>query len=61
LHGVSNLKIGRDGMRIARFILQERFGRRASENVQVPDVDMQELSEIQELPAVALAVPPETL
>jgi glycosyltransferase involved in cell wall biosynthesis len=62
IHGVSNLKVVRDGLRIARFILRERFGRgRASKNLLVPEVDMRELSDIQELPAVALAVPPEAL
>jgi glycosyltransferase involved in cell wall biosynthesis len=59
LHGVSNLKIGRDGLRIARFIFRERFGRRTPEGDLVLEGDMQELSEIHELPAVALAVPPE--
>jgi glycosyltransferase involved in cell wall biosynthesis len=29
LHGLSNLKVFRDGMRIARFIFRERFGRSA--------------------------------
>lgn len=29
LHGMSNLKVFRDGMRIARFIFRERFGRSA--------------------------------
>ena len=55
LHGVSNLSIGRDGIRIAKFILREHFNRRVPGNVLAPEVD------IQELQAVALAVPPEAL
>ena len=61
LHGVSNLRIGRDGIRIAKSILREHFGGRAPGNVRVPEVTIQELSSIQELPAVALAMPPEAL
>lgn len=61
IHGVSNLKIGRDGLRIAKFILREHFGRRVPENTLVSELDMQKLSDIQELSAVALAVSPEAL
>ena len=61
IHGVSNLRVGRDGLRIAKFILQEYLGRRGPENILVPEVDMQALSDIRELPAVAMAVSPETL
>ena len=61
LHGMSNLKVVRDGMRIAKFILRERFAGRTAENTPGREVDAQELSDEQELPAVALAVPPEAL
>lgn len=61
LHGMSNLKVFRDGMRIAKFILRERFAGRTAENTPGREVDAQELSDAQELPAVALAVPPEAL
>jgi glycosyltransferase involved in cell wall biosynthesis len=61
LHGMSNLKVVRDGMRIAKFILRERFAGRTAENTSGREVDAQELSDAQELPAVALAVPPEAL
>jgi glycosyltransferase involved in cell wall biosynthesis len=61
LHGMSNLKVFRDGMRIAKFIFRERFVGRTAENTPGREVDAQELSDAQELPAVALAVPPEAL
>lgn len=32
IHGTSNLRIGRDGTRIAKFILRERFASRANKN-----------------------------
>jgi len=53
LHGMSNLKIVRDGMRIAKFIVRERFARRIPECTREPEVDLEELS------VAALAVPPE--
>jgi glycosyltransferase involved in cell wall biosynthesis len=61
LHGMSNLKVVRDGMRIAKFIFRERFAGRTAENTPGREVDVQKLSDAQELPAVALAVPPEAL
>jgi glycosyltransferase involved in cell wall biosynthesis len=37
IHGLSNLKVFRDGMRIAKFILRERFGRSARPGVGTPE------------------------
>jgi hypothetical protein len=48
LHGMSNLKVVRDGIRIAKFILRERFVRRASKD------SLPEVNEIPELPIVAM-------
>jgi glycosyltransferase involved in cell wall biosynthesis len=61
LHGMSNLKVMRDGIRIAKFILRERFAGRTAKNDLSVEVDACELPAVQELPAVALAVPPEAL
>ena len=60
LHGMSNLKVVRDGMRIAKFIVRERFAGRTVKDSLGP-VKLEELSDIQERPAVALAMPPEAL
>jgi glycosyltransferase involved in cell wall biosynthesis len=51
LHGMSNLKVMRDGMRIAKFILRERFGGRAGKNA------LGRGGDVWEMPAVALTVP----
>ena len=55
IHGMSNLKVVRDGWRIAKFILRERFAGRTAKKTLTREKDAQEL------PAVALAVPPEVL
>lgn len=55
LHGMSNLKVVRDGIRIAKFILRERFAARTVRETLGREVDAQELS------AIVLAVPPEAL
>ena len=51
LHGLSNLKVVRDGMRIAKFILRERLIGRAGKYVPAPE------EHVQQLPAAAVAVP----
>jgi glycosyltransferase involved in cell wall biosynthesis len=60
LHGMSNLKVVRDGIRIAKFIIRERFAGRTVKH-SLSEVQLQELSDIQERPAIALAMPPEVL
>jgi hypothetical protein len=50
LHGMSNLKVVRDGIRIAKFILRERFVRQTGKDA-LPQSD-----EAWEQPAIALAV-----
>ena len=52
LHGMSNLKVIRDGWRIGKFIFRERFGGRTAKDAVDRRVDVWEVS------AVALAVPP---
>lgn len=49
LHGISNLKVMRDGIRIAKFICRERFGRRDGKSAS----SLEELAK--ELPVVVLA------
>jgi glycosyltransferase involved in cell wall biosynthesis len=61
LHGVSNLKVVRDGIRIVKFILRERLASRTPKTTRSREVDVQDLSDIQDLPAVPLTVPPEAL
>jgi glycosyltransferase involved in cell wall biosynthesis len=61
LHGMSNLKVVRDGWRIAKFIFRERFAGRTAKNTVGRERDTQELPGTAELPTVALAVPPEVL
>jgi Glycosyl transferase family 2 len=51
LHGESNLKVIRDGIRIAKFIFRERFGSRTAEDTQALEETVTELS------AISLAVP----
>jgi glycosyltransferase involved in cell wall biosynthesis len=51
LHGMSNLNVMRDGMRIAKFILRERFATRTGSGVLHAD------ARSRVLPTVALAVP----
>jgi glycosyltransferase involved in cell wall biosynthesis len=51
LHGMSNLKVVRDGMRIARFIVRERFAPKASRKPRLRDDDTLALL------AAALVVP----
>jgi hypothetical protein len=51
LHGMSNLKVMRDGIRIAKFILRERFGDRMVKD------GLRREAAVQELPVVALAIP----
>jgi glycosyltransferase involved in cell wall biosynthesis len=51
LHGMSNLKVTRDGIRIVKFILRERFRGRTGQNT-LPQGDLAEGS-----PVVALAAP----
>lgn len=53
LHGMSNLKVFRDGMRIARFIFRERFATQVAK----PTLDRAE--DPVELPVIALAAPAE--
>ena len=53
LHGMSNLKVVRDGIRIARFIIRERSAARQPMSTPEPAVRLTEFS------AVALAVSPE--
>ena len=53
LHGMSNLKVVRDGMRIAKFIIRERSATRRPASTQEPRVRRAEFS------AVALAGSPE--
>jgi glycosyltransferase involved in cell wall biosynthesis len=53
LHGMSNLKVVRDGIRIARFIIRERSAARQPMRTPKPKVRSAELS------AVAVAIPPE--
>lgn len=55
LHGMSNLKVVRDGIRIGKFIVRERFAGRTVKN-SLGQVKLQELSDIQERPAIALAM-----
>jgi glycosyltransferase involved in cell wall biosynthesis len=43
LHGVSNLKVVRDGIRIGKFIVRERLAGRKSENTLGGEVDLKEL------------------
>jgi glycosyltransferase involved in cell wall biosynthesis len=58
LHGESNLKVIRDGIRIAKFIIRERFGSRRPENTLAVAANITELpASMTELPAVPLAVP----
>ena len=61
LHGMSNLKVVRDGIRIAKFIVRERFAGRTAKNAPGQKVDVHEQPDVRELQAVALAVPPEAL
>jgi glycosyltransferase involved in cell wall biosynthesis len=60
LHGMSNLKVVRDGIRIAKFIVRERLARRTVEDGPGP-IRLHDLSDVQERPAVVLAMPPESL
>ncbi len=53
LHGMSNLKVVRDGLRIAKFIIRERSAARQPMSTPEPAVRLTEFS------AVALAVSPE--
>jgi glycosyltransferase involved in cell wall biosynthesis len=54
IHGVSNLKVVRDGIRIGKFIARERFGARGAAK------GTSELgAALPDLPAVALAVQPD--
>ena len=61
LHGLSNLKVVRDGIRIAKFILRERFAGQATKEALGQEDDPEPLPEAQTLQTVALAVPPEAL
>jgi glycosyltransferase involved in cell wall biosynthesis len=61
LHGMSNLKVVRDGIRIAKFIFLERFVGRTAKNALGPESEVQELPKVQELTAVALTVTPKVL
>jgi glycosyltransferase involved in cell wall biosynthesis len=60
LHGMSNLKVVRDGWRIAKFILRERFVGQSAKDTLDQEDDAQKL-DAQKLSVVALAVPPEAL
>jgi glycosyltransferase involved in cell wall biosynthesis len=51
IYGLSNLKVMRDGIRIAKFILRERFGDRTVKD------GLRREAAVQELPVVALAIP----
>lgn len=59
LHGMSNLKVVRDGLRIAKFILRERFLSRAANEAVGQVLSVVELPAAQELRAAALKVPPQ--
>jgi glycosyltransferase involved in cell wall biosynthesis len=59
LHGMSNLNVVRDGIRIAKFIVREHFSGRPVEDTAQLKADAQEPPSAQELPPVALAVPTE--
>jgi glycosyltransferase involved in cell wall biosynthesis len=61
LHGMSNLKVVRDGLRIAKFILRERFLSRAAKDAVGHVLSVVELPVAQDLPAAALKVPPQAL
>jgi glycosyltransferase involved in cell wall biosynthesis len=61
LHGMSNLKVVGDGLRIAKFILRERFLSRAAKDAVGHVLSVVELPVAQELPAAALKVPPQAL
>ncbi len=53
LHGMSNLKVFRDGVRIARFIFRERFAGRTAKNT------LDRVADLAEPPAVASGTPAE--
>jgi hypothetical protein len=58
---MSNLKVMRDGIRIAKFIWRERFGGQTAKNTLVREDSTRELPHAQELSPVVMAVPPEAL
>ena len=58
IHGTSNLKVFRDGMRIAKFIIRERFASRPANNALGQESTVSALAD-EEFQTVALAVPPE--
>lgn len=61
LHGMSNLKVIRDGWRIAKFIMRERFAGRIAKKALLPEACAEEAPDAQEFPIIALVVPPEAL
>jgi glycosyltransferase involved in cell wall biosynthesis len=62
IHGLSNLKVVRDGTRIAKFIMRERFIGRAAKDQPLREEQVQEpsvaLPEVQEPPVVTLSASP---
>lgn len=61
IHGMSNLKVFRDGIRIAKFILRERFIGPIVKSTPTQLAEMPELSSGSDVPSVVLATPPEVL
>jgi hypothetical protein len=56
LHGMSNLKVVRDGIRIAKFIFLERFAKRKSAEPLAQEIKRPELPDTRDFTAVAMVV-----